>query len=500
MGATKIIFCYCKNKIIAEHYKKVIELVKQRFKDFNFCEADELCKALNKTRAIIENEKIKNVIICACDDDFVKEKIIKKLEDLHSFGIEYIKAIRKKELEFPFNNPKILSIEILKQLIRISDEDFSFYNLKPVFNFKNKLNRRELFHSLKVKYEIIPFIDLKKCKRGEGCRICFYLCEKKAIKVNEEILEISASECNACGKCAWECPAQAIIFPKFSRNKMEEIINLISEENSLPEPKVFIFHNRSKDNAINNKDEFYFTKIELPSLEVITPYLLLKCFYKGIEGIIIYDKNGATNKFLRMINFTKSLMNFLNIDSRRLVLIKEDRQIKDFIREIKRYRDIPKLNNREEFFNLRILLKTLKEKGEIKCNFISVSEFFNKIIIDESKCIFCEACIKVCPASALRVDRKENSSIIFNYSECIGCVECIKICPLKIIKLQKVFNLEEYLKEGEILVQSPEVYCKLCGKPYITEKSFSKLIKDLENHKGIEKYLRMCPECRLLSL
>lgn len=54
------------------------------------------------------------------------------------------------------------------------------------------------------------------------------------------------------------------------------------------------------------------------------------------------------------------------------------------------------------------------------------------VTIDESKCIGCGRCVKVCPQKALTlIDKKSHVDI----SKCIGCFECITVCPVKAISI-----------------------------------------------------------------
>jgi len=496
----KFIFCSCKNNKISEQYQKAIYLIKERGQDIKYYEASALCKNLRKIKDIIEAEKLKSIIICACGDNFIKEDIKRAIENYGIFpeAIEYIEAIENKELHSYYYNSEKLILELMKSLIRLKGEDFSLYNLKPVFKLKNKLTRRELFSSLIVKYELLPFIDPKRCLGREGCRICYYICDRKAIKQNGDTAEIDTEICNSCCKCLWECPSKAIILPKLNPDKIEKLIYLYGKNEFLLKPKILIFIDRANKYSIKYLNEYNYFIIELSDFKIISAYLLLKCFYAGIEGVIIYAENPLEKKLIRLINFTRQLMDYFKLNSQRIEIADNAKGIDDAINKIKQLEEIRKFNN-NECNDLKGLIKAFNDAKDFKKDLNFISEFFSKIIIDEKRCIFCEVCVKVCPSFALNIENKDGvKSIIFKYSNCIGCVECVRICPLKIIKLQKIFNLEAYLKDGEVLVSSSEIYCKGCGKAYITEKAFLKIKEDLKENKGIEKYLRYCPDCRVI--
>ena len=47
---------------------------------------------------------------------------------------------------------------------------------------------------------------------------------------------------------------------------------------------------------------------------------------------------------------------------------------------------------------------------------------------DDSRCTHCGACVTICPAEALYVDKK-TMKVIFDSEKCIACELCVKACP-----------------------------------------------------------------------
>ncbi len=52
-------------------------------------------------------------------------------------------------------------------------------------------------------------------------------------------------------------------------------------------------------------------------------------------------------------------------------------------------------------------------------------------VLDQSKCIKCEACWRDCPDAAIKQTPEGNFYIDYNY--CKGCLICMKECPAKAI-------------------------------------------------------------------
>lgn len=56
------------------------------------------------------------------------------------------------------------------------------------------------------------------------------------------------------------------------------------------------------------------------------------------------------------------------------------------------------------------------------------------IEIDRSRCIYCGACVAVCPVMA---NRLREVFIEHDAEKCINCGNCVKACPMAAIKLRK---------------------------------------------------------------
>jgi len=53
---------------------------------------------------------------------------------------------------------------------------------------------------------------------------------------------------------------------------------------------------------------------------------------------------------------------------------------------------------------------------------------------NSSKCLYCGACVGVCPVSAIVL---KDTRIFIDDKKCINCGACVNICPVSAMSLEK---------------------------------------------------------------
>lgn len=81
--------------------------------------------------------------------------------------------------------------------------------------------------------------------------------------------------------------------------------------------------------------------------------------------------------------------------------------------------------------------------------------YLHSVLLDESKCTGCTACLKHCPTEAIRV--KDGKAVI-NPERCIDCGECIRVCPHKAKKATfgGIANMDRF--KWKIALPAPTLY------------------------------------------
>ena len=67
---------------------------------------------------------------------------------------------------------------------------------------------------------------------------------------------------------------------------------------------------------------------------------------------------------------------------------------------------------------------------------ISVGKKRRRAVVNQSACVACGCCVKVCPLRAIEIVRGVMAQI--NPEKCVGCGKCVKECPASVIEIREV--------------------------------------------------------------
>ncbi len=59
-----------------------------------------------------------------------------------------------------------------------------------------------------------------------------------------------------------------------------------------------------------------------------------------------------------------------------------------------------------------------------------------KALVDESSCVACGCCVKVCPKNAIEIWKGITARILSE--SCVGCGRCARECPASVIEIREV--------------------------------------------------------------
>jgi len=67
---------------------------------------------------------------------------------------------------------------------------------------------------------------------------------------------------------------------------------------------------------------------------------------------------------------------------------------------------------------------------------MSVIRKKRKAFVNQTDCVACGCCVKICPLAAIEVHRGLFAQI--NQDKCVGCGKCAKECPATVIEIREV--------------------------------------------------------------
>lgn len=59
-----------------------------------------------------------------------------------------------------------------------------------------------------------------------------------------------------------------------------------------------------------------------------------------------------------------------------------------------------------------------------------------KAFVQQSHCVACGCCVKVCPKSAIQIAKGIAAQV--EADKCVGCGRCVRECPASVIEIREV--------------------------------------------------------------
>lgn len=415
------------------------------------------------------------------------------------------------------------------------------------------ISRRDLLFSLLQRhYEVVPTVDASFCTVSTGCRLCLSACPEGAILFQEEQVTIKKESCTGCGLCLPICPQQAILFPPFSPKELDTQLALLLDKRKAECPlqeettnKVLLFACQQvaspwmtvpfADSSLQILD------LRLPTLALLTSFLLLKALSLGAVGIIFLRCNAQActchhPRFQDMLSFSEALLTALGIEGLRFCLLDTNDELEEalsgklqtFLKMLEQF--FPPFPQEETLreavlatSDLASLLKVLLGSISPLCErLIGESERplrgapFGLLTLQGSShrpsagsgqalslpkeqafCTFCGICPNVCPTQALTITEEGGYSLNFTHALCVACGECTRQCPEQVLSLETGVDFPLLQKGSLSLAKDEMVHCRECREEIAPASMLAKVQAKLSEKNSQQDLRLLCPTCRL---
>jgi hydrogenase-4 component H len=116
-------------------------------------------------------------------------------------------------------------------------------------------------------------------------------------------------------------------------------------------------------------------------------------------------------------------------------------------------------------------------------------KFRGKIWVND-KCISCGACVRACPALAIKLEKEQISVWTMR---CINCARCVEVCPVNAINYSDECEVVSADRNESYVRRYTMAKCASCGKEFANIRQIEYIAE--KSKQPIEKFLS-CPDCK----
>ncbi len=396
-------------------------------------------------------------------------------------------------------------------------------SLKPPGYITADLSRQNLQHlkhtlsELRGTFEKPRYFDYNEslCAHGrsgkKGCTRCLEACPAEAITSQINKIQVDPYRCQGGGICATVCPSGAI---RYAYPKPEDLLTQL---------RVLILSylkagGSAPDLIFATEEQQQRAQQALPSALLITveevasvgPEVWLSAISWGARSVRLFDLDNmppTSRQALELpLAMVQTLLSAMNYPATAVALLTDSSELItcSVMPDITPSAHAVTTEKRQAFYLALDHLVTQAEKTNPQVTLPSGS-IFGEVILDQSRCTLCMACVSACPGNALQ-DGRTLPQLGFLEANCLQCGLCTSTCPENAIHLSPRLLLDhEQRQTPRILHEETPFCCITCGKPFATTSGITTIISKLAGHalfadERASNRLKMCSDCRVKDM
>ncbi len=359
---------------------------------------------------------------------------------------------------------------------------------------------------------------LERCASGKssiaGCQLCVEACPEGAVIRDGERIRFSDACCVGCGACAAVCPLSVPELAALSQEAIDaQLAALLSGRGIGKQVVAFVCENQLEGLLAMGRRRLSYPPVLplfLPCTGALSIPNLLLPFALGADGVVVLNcERCRYSSDTAALDFTGRLLSSYGMGDALLEIRGgAPEEVAEALKGF--YESLPPspFAASEEIHGnqMQRVLQILKIFASFKLPEVRIQDerlAFGYAKVARERCTFCNACIAMCPTSALT---KEGSKLEFSHALCIACRLCERACPEGAIKVRNVFDLREYVSEEKrTLVEGEMLPCEGCGRRVISRGMLRKAAQMLSKAGIAEDSLQMrlleyCERCRAKKL
>jgi len=515
---TGVVLCRCRGKASDAMLDSVSAFLQEKRPGIPVTVADNLCEQ-RILPDIVQRYGVRSVVVGACSDLDVGLHFWEGPDQaaVDHCSVRVVDMLAETEcwpsLESAEERLKImLWAQVRRQdwAVAVPESSLKARFIKP----RGSISRRRLLDAVLPRYQVIPYVWSGGCVGLDRCGLCREACPDRAIQAQGNAPFIDLATCRGCGACVVACPHGAISNPCFTQDQLgSELEALLSTGGDSLRPRVIVIGCQGCMPSPRRDVGPGVFSLEVPCLAMISPWLLLRSFDLGAQGLALVSDQANCPLGIescpseQYIPFARELLKVWDIEPDRIQChdgAGADEFLGGFAERVASLPPTP-LQMSEPCAvpakGRRLSSLVAGMTGKLapgSTGTVCVPGVpFGDVTVESNACTACGLCELHCPSGALRFT-STGGSVRFHFEHrlCLGCGRCVEACPEKCIEMEKVLKLDALEGAPRLLLGGEMAVCRQCGTPFAPKAMIDRLRDRLEAAGISTSQLDICPECR----
>ncbi len=349
-----------------------------------------------------------------------------------------------------------------------------------------------------------------------ACTNCLDVCGTGAITSNGDGINIEPYLCQGCGSCATNCPSGAVSYAYPSPvDALSQLTVLLKDRQQQKLKTVVYFHDAEAGaerlESMKSSLDACVLPLAVEEVASVGMDVWLSALAYGVSAIAIDAPaldSGAARALKSQSDTANTILSGIGLEKRIALVDADPQTINEFATG--EFLSIPgatykTFNDKRQSIRNAIDHLALHCQTDLDSVELGGLSPFGQVVVDQSACTLCLACVTVCPASALQ-DGATVPQLNFIESQCLQCGMCEQACPENAITLRPryLINSEE-ARKPQVLNEETPFNCVVCNTPFATQQIIGRMQAKLADHwmftedKAMRR-LKMCEDCRVKDM
>ena len=344
-----------------------------------------------------------------------------------------------------------------------------------------------------------------------GCTRCLAVCSTAAIRSAGEMISVDPYLCQGCATCTLACPTGALTFKPAPRAELiAQTAQTVADarHERLPQPVLLVRRAGTGEGDQGPALPRDARWLDVPALPAFGEELWFAALAQGAAGVVLVVDESTTAQIRELVAQRVAVAQDIlaTVGARReriAIAAPEDVASKAAAAIATSHGRVSSPNPRAPKRALVLAaIDGLSSGADLGPRPLAAGAPFGDVLVDRAKCTVCQACVNLCPTSALVATTEPRPTLSFIEANCVQCGLCEVGCPEKAITLHPRFVADAAARSSARLLHEDEfAHCTSCGAPFMAGRLLASNIARMRDFPGLAsaggvERLKMCPACR----